>query len=177
MLMGKGTLAMEIGHTAANHLDNLLGDFVVIIADDNDILLIIKANGKGIAGFGHHEKGEEGIQHRLDAEEKDAYEKQAQIKNKARGADTDGIMLLDNGTDNIRAAAGAAHPIHAGRTNAVEHTARNAGQQLIVHHLIIREKMKSIQGNGKGHNAIQSADSILPIHIFIGQKKQGHVAD
>ena len=84
---------------------------------------------------------------------------------------------MDDGADNIRTTAGAAHPVHAGRANTIKHAARNAGQQLVVHHLIAREKMKSIQGNGKGHNAIQSADSILPIHIFIGQKKQGHVAD
>ena len=110
----------------------------MLIADDDNILLIIKANGEGVAGFRHHKEGEQGVQHRLDAKEKDADKKQAKIKNKTSGTNTNRIMLLDDGTDNIRATTGAAHAIHAGCTNAVQHTARDAGQQLIVHYLIVR---------------------------------------
>lgn len=176
LLMGESALAVEIGHATAHHLDDFLGDFVMLVADDNDVFLIIKANGKGVAGFGHYKEGEQGVQHRLDAEEKDTDKEQAKIKNKSRGANTNRIMLLDDGADDIRATAGAAHPIHAGRTNAIQHTARNASQQLVMDHLIIGQKMKSVQRDRKGHYAIQGADGILSIHVLIGQEKQWHIA-
>ena len=177
LLVGEGALAVEIGHATAHHLDDFLGDFVMLVADNDDILLIIKANGKSVAGFGHHKEGEQGVQHRLDAKEKDADKEQAKIKNKSRGANTNRIMLLDDGADDIRATAGAAHPIHAGRTNAIQHTARNASQQLIMDHLIIGQKVKGIQRNREGHNAVESTDGILPVHIFVSQKEQGHVTN
>ena len=95
----------------------------MLIADDDNIFLVIKANGKGITGFRHDKKSQEGIQYRLNTEEKDTDGQQPQIENKASSANTDGIMLLDDSADNIRATTGAAHPVHTRSANAIKHTA------------------------------------------------------
>ena len=81
----------------------------MLIADNDNILLVIKANSKGVTGFSHNKEGQEGIQYRLNTEEKDADEQQSQIKNKACSANADGIMLLDDSADNIRTTTGTAH--------------------------------------------------------------------
>lgn len=84
-------------------------------------------------------------------------------------------MLLDNGAYDIRAAARAAHAIHARGANAVKHAASDAGEQLVMHHLIACKKVEEVQRNRKDNHAIQRADHVFLIHIFIGQKKQRYV--
>ena len=103
--MRKAALALDVGNTAANDLDNRFRNFLVMLADDDNLLFVIKADRKSIAGFGHNEEGQQRIQHRLDAEIGNAGQQEADIKNKACRADSHRIMLLDNRADDIRAAA------------------------------------------------------------------------
>ena len=66
--MRKAALAADIGNTAADDFNNRFRNLLVMLADDNNLLFIIKACRKRITGFGHHKKGKQGIQHRLNAE-------------------------------------------------------------------------------------------------------------
>lgn len=54
--MRKAALAADIGNTAANDFNNRFRNFLVMLADDNNLLFIIKACRKRITGFGHHKK-------------------------------------------------------------------------------------------------------------------------
>ena len=175
--MRKAALALDVGNTAANDLDNRFRNFLVMLADDDNLLFVIKADREGIAGFGHNEEGQQRIQHRLDAEIGNAGQQEADIKNKACRADSHRIMLLDNRADDIRAAARAAHAIHAGRADAVQHAARDTRQQLVMHNIIRRQEMEKVQRYGKNYHAVQRANHIALVHILIGKEEKRHVAD
>ena len=121
-LVGKSALAMEIGNATANHLNNLFRNLMVLIADNDNIFLIVKANGEGITGLGHYEESKQCVQHRFNTKESYAGSQKHQVKNKTCGADADGIVLLNNRANNIRTTAGAAYSLHTGSANTVEYT-------------------------------------------------------
>ena len=66
--MRKAALAADIGNTAADDFNNRFGNLLMMLTDDDNLLFIIKACCKRITGFGHHKKGKQCIQHRLNAE-------------------------------------------------------------------------------------------------------------
>ena len=66
--MRKAALAADIGNTAANDFNNRFRNLLVMLADDDNLLFIIKACRKRITGFSHHKKGKQCIQHRLNTE-------------------------------------------------------------------------------------------------------------
>ena len=68
MTMGKAALAADIGNTTTDDFDNCFRNLLVVLTDDDNLLFLIKACRKSITGFGHHKKGKQGIQHRLNAE-------------------------------------------------------------------------------------------------------------
>ena len=68
MTMRKAALAADIGNTAADDFNNRFRNLLVMLTDDDNLLFIIKACCKRITGFGHHKKGKQSIQHRLNAE-------------------------------------------------------------------------------------------------------------
>ena len=176
VLVGESTLAVQIGNAAAYDFDDAFSNIVRFIADDDNIFLKIKTDGEGIAGLSHDEKGEQCVKHRLQTKEEHADEKQQDVEQKIGGTDADRIVFLNNGTDNIRTAAAAAYPVHAGCADAVQHAAGNAGQHGIVYGLIAGHKMEEIQRRGKDQHAVKSADGVFPVHIFISDDEKGNIA-
>ena len=66
--MRKAALAADIGNTAADDFNNRFRNLLVMLADDDNLLFIIKACRKRITGLSHQKKGKQCIQHRLNTE-------------------------------------------------------------------------------------------------------------
>ncbi len=125
--MRKAALAADIGDTTAHNFNNCLGNILIMLTDNNNLLFIIKACDKSITAFAHNEKGQQCVQHRLNTKERHTSQKQANIEGKASSTNRNRIMLLDYSTNDIRTAARAAHAVHKGGSYAIKHTAGNTG--------------------------------------------------
>lgn len=68
----EAALALDIGYATAYDVDNRFRNFLVMLADDDNLLLIVKANREGVAGFAHNEEGQQRVEHRLDTEKRNA---------------------------------------------------------------------------------------------------------
>lgn len=57
LLVSVGTFGVKVGHASANYFDDAVSDFFIMFADDNDVLFVIKAVGKSVAGLKHNKEG------------------------------------------------------------------------------------------------------------------------
>ena len=175
LTVGKGTFAVKVGYATTNNFNDSFCDWFRIIADNDDVLFEIEAYDESVAGFGHNEHGQQGVEGRLDAKEKTADEEQDNVEHKACGANANGVVLLDNGADNIRATTATTNAIHAGSTNAIHYTARNTAEHGVVDRVVGCHEAKEVQAEREDEHTIQGADKVFLVHILITQGEKGHI--
>ncbi len=109
--MGIGPFPFDIGDAAAYNPDDGFGNFFVTVADNNNIFFEVKTVAESIGHFEHDKVGRQRVKGRLQPEKKCSGCEQYDVDKKSGGTDTDAVIFLDNGSDDITATGTSACPV------------------------------------------------------------------
>lgn len=175
LTVGKCAFAVKVGYATTNNFNDGFGDRFRVVADDDNVLFEIEAYNKSVTGFSHNEHCQQSVEGRFDAKEKTANEEQNDVKHKACGTNANGVVLLNDGADNIRATATTTNAIHTGSTNAIHNAARNTAKHGVVNRVVGCHKTKEVQGEGEDEHTIECANKIFLVHKLVAQSEKGNV--
>ena len=177
VLHGVSALAVEIGGAVADVAHEDLGDWRSPVGNDDDAFTLFEADDDLVGNEGCNVNGDEGQDGPFQGEEPGGRQEDDQIEDHRDRAHFQGIIFLDDGADDVQAAAVAVVFIDDTEADAGQDAARNGREHGIVHDVPRRQEGRGIDQDREHDRADDAQDRIAAAHEFITGNHDWDVED
>ena len=166
---------MQKGHATPQLHDDFLRNLLRFLRHNQHRLAAIETCNHPVCHRGINKHANQGKHCRCHAEQKCRHQHNQAVSAKNHASHVQGIVFLDNGTNNIKAPCTAVHAKDNAITYTIEHTAKNCRQHQIIHRQISIQKPRSVQAQRKKHRTNYYVNRVLLPHQLPCRQQQRHV--
>ena len=168
---------MQEGDPPAHLRDDALSYMLGLVGDDEHCLAFIEARYDLVSHIGIHVHADQGEHSRRHAKEKSRRRHDQAVEGKDHASHIQGVILLHNGADDVKATSAAIHAEDYAVANAVEDTTKNSREHDVIDGSIGIQRLGEIQEEGKDSRTYDDVKGVAPAQSLPGRQKQGDIVE